>query len=136
MKPIRPPRRSLGPALFLGLLVLVGLLGIGGTLLALSGVSFFKRPASEPSHEGMVALPVSAKPIPAYTQVTRDYLLDPATGTLKVVYVRPEEAGNTPGLITSVDRILYRVVNHDKPAGFDFTETDFLPPGTRPGLVA
>ena len=29
-----------------------------------------------------------------------------------------------------------RVVNHEKQANYAFRETDFLPPGTRPGMVA
>ncbi|MBV9125611.1 MAG: hypothetical protein JO112_19855 [Planctomycetes bacterium] len=84
----------------------------------------------------MVPVPVSAKMIPAYTQVTRDYLLNPKTGILQVIYVPPQEVKLNKDLVTTTDKIFGRVVNHDKPAGYAFTESDFLPPGTLPGVVA
>jgi Flp pilus assembly protein CpaB len=39
-------------------------------------------------------------------------------------------------MFRSVNSVIGRVLNHDKPAGYVFTEADFEPKGTRPGLVA
>jgi Flp pilus assembly protein CpaB len=39
-------------------------------------------------------------------------------------------------VIRSIDEILQRVMAHEKAPGFVFTERDFLPKGTLPGLVA
>ena len=82
---------------------------------------------------GWVLVPVSARPIPAYTMVNRDYLIDPKTGTWAVQPVPPEVA---KAVITDVAKIRGRVMKREKPAIFTFTESDFLPVGTRPGIVA
>jgi hypothetical protein len=39
-------------------------------------------------------------------------------------------------MLTSVRDVTGRVLRHDKQAGYVFTESDFFPPGTRPGLTA
>ena len=83
---------------------------------------------------GMVAIPISAGPIPRYTKLTRDHLWNPRTGSIAVIYLRPNQA--PPEMIRTVGGILGRVLDHDKPAGYTFTEDDFFPRGTRPGLVA
>ena len=79
-----------------------------------------------------VAVPMSTQLMLAYTRVTRDYLLDPLTGALKVVYLRSDSVD--PLLLTDPYKIVGRVLAHDKPAGFLFTEDDFLPEGTMAGL--
>jgi hypothetical protein len=83
----------------------------------------------------MVAVPITTRPIPAYTSVTRDYLLIPEKGVPKYMYLPPEMTKQM-GLITRFDQIAGRVVDHAKPPGYPFTERDFLPKGTRSGLVA
>ena len=40
------------------------------------------------------------------------------------------------GVISDFSQITGRVVDHEKPPRYPFTELDFLPKGTRPGLVA
>src|SRR5260370_24391098 len=47
------------------------------------------RGSGEPSHRGMVAIPVSATAIPAYTKITRDHLWNGTTRTFAVIYLRP-----------------------------------------------
>lgn len=88
----------------------------------------------KPSYAGMVAVPVSAQRIPRYTKITRDHFWDPQKMELAVVHMRPEQMPKE--VITDLRKILGRVLDHDKAAGYAFTESDFLPPGTRPGLVA
>jgi Flp pilus assembly protein CpaB len=122
----------LSPALVTALVVL---LAIGGLLAAgvinLSALGFGSK---GPSHRGMVAVPVSGGAIPAYTRIVRDHLWSPKTGSFAVIYMSPAQV--SPEIIQSMSGIIGRVVDHDKPAGYAFTESDFLPRGTRPGLVA
>ncbi len=116
-----------------GVFLIVGLLGAVGTLWAL-GLVDLRRSKLVASHEGMVAVPISAQQIPMYTRVTREHLFDLKTQTLQFLYLRPEQV--SPNMIVKLEDILGRVVDHDKPAGYAFTEADFLPKGTHPGMVA
>ncbi len=86
------------------------------------------------SMEGLVPVPVSPLRVPAYTKLTRDHLWDAKDGTLAVLYLPKQRI--TPEVITDINKIIGRVLNHDKPPAYVYTETDFFPPGTRPGLVA
>lgn len=90
--------------------------------------------ASTPSTRGLVAVPAPPRPIPAFTKITRDHFWDPVAGQLNVIYLSPRSV--TPAMLVKWTDILGRVLDHDKPAGYVFTESDFLPSGTRPGLVA
>ncbi|MCU1237232.1 MAG: exported protein of unknown function [Candidatus Solibacter sp.] len=91
------------------------------------------RSPSAPDRRGLVPIPSSAMVIPAYTKVTRDYLWNPKAGEFSVIYLRPSQV--PPDVIRTVNAIIGRVMDHDKPAGYAFTESDFLPKGTRPGLT-
>lgn len=88
----------------------------------------------QPSTAGLVAVPTPARLIPAYTRVTRDHFWNPATGQLTVVYLPPQAV--TKEMLTRLPDVLGRVLNHDKAPGYVFTEADFMPDGTREGLVA
>jgi Flp pilus assembly protein CpaB len=92
----------------------------------------FFRPA-QASTAGLVPVPIPARTIPAYTKVMRDHLWDPAQNQLTFVHLQPRAM--TPEMLVNLNDILGRVLDHDKPAGYVFTETDFLPKGTREGLV-
>jgi Flp pilus assembly protein CpaB len=92
---------------------------------------FRKEP---PSLKGMVQIPVSAVVIPAYTKITRDHFWNPKTGSFATLTVRQEQVSQE--MIGTMSQIIGRVMDHDKPVGYAFTESDFLPKGTRPGLVA
>jgi Flp pilus assembly protein CpaB len=115
--------------------IAVTLLGVSALLWGsglLSAATFgFTKP---PSTAGLVPVPVSAGTIPAYTKMTRDQLWNPATQNFAQIYLRPEQI--TPDMLTKVSDILGRVLDHDKKPGYVFTESDFLPRGTRAGLVA
>jgi Flp pilus assembly protein CpaB len=113
--------------------LLIGAVATVGGLWA-AGVDLpFLR--SGPDTRGMVAIPIAARPIPAHTKVTRDYLLIPEKGVPKYIYLPPEVAKKLE-VITDFGQITGRVLDHEKPPGYPFTEKDFLPKGTRPGLVA
>ena len=87
-----------------------------------------------PDYRGLVAIPVGAVPIPAFTRVTRDHLWNPTKGSFALIYLRPDQV--TPDMFRNLNSVIGRVVNHDKPPNYVFTEADFEPKGTRPGLVA
>jgi Flp pilus assembly protein CpaB len=130
--------RRTGPGVARTLYISLGVAAVAVLIvgaLSLAGVVDFSllRPAVR-STEGLVAVPVPARAIAAYARVTRDHFWDPANTRLTVVYLPP--AAVTPEMLTRLTDILGRVLDHDKPAGFVFTETDFLPRGTREGLVA
>lgn len=138
-----PARRSLFVSLLLaGMLLLIGMCGTVGLLIGtgqidvqrlavLAGLAKETVPGPPP---GSIPVPISARPIKAYTRVTREDLFDMQKRSLSVIYLTKEQI--TPEMLTSLPAVLGRVLDHDKPAGYVFTEADFLPKGTRPGLTA
>jgi hypothetical protein len=92
------------------------------------------RAAPLRSTAGLVAVPTPARTIPAFTKVNRDHMWDPAKREFTFIYL-PPQAVTREMLVNQVD-VLGRVLDHDKPAGYVFTESDFLPKGTREGVVA
>jgi len=86
-----------------------------------------------PSTEGLVAIPISAKAIAAYTKLSRDHAWNAKRGRLAVVWLPPEQV--TASMKTDLKDILGRVLARDTAPGYVFTDADFLPKGSRPGLV-
>jgi Flp pilus assembly protein CpaB len=84
---------------------------------------------------GKVAVPASGRAIPAYTKITRDDIWDVKSNDLSLRFLDPDKVKDGV-ILTNLQDILGRVLDHDKPAGYVFTKDDFLPAGTRPGLVA
>lgn len=127
-----------------GLLLLVGGLYAGAVWLQargdlrlpvdLPGRSWLRAGTAERDLSGKVALPMAAVDIPAYTRVTRDHLWNRARGDLALVYLDADKV--PPTAFRQISQIIGRVVDHDKRAGYVFTEDDFCPEGTREGLVA
>src|SRR5207249_3734084 len=62
------------------------------------------------------------------------HLANPETRQLNVMWMPKELV--PPGVLVNLADVLGRVLDHDKPAGYVFTEEDFMPKGTRAGLVA
>lgn len=121
--------------------LLIGGAGTVGTLAAtgtvdLASLAFWRtKPLEEPRiPPGAVAVPISARPIPAYTKLTRDHLFNAKTGKFAFVYLMPDQL--QPGMLVKLSDLMGRVLDHDKPAGYAFTERDFLPEGTREGITA
>jgi Flp pilus assembly protein CpaB len=119
-------------ALVLTALLIGGAATVGGLWAAGVDLPFLNR---EPDTRGMMKVPITTRKIPAFTNVTRDYLLIPEKGTPKYLYLPPEMAKHLE-VLTDFRQILGRVVDHEKPPGYPFTEKDFLPKGTRSGMVA
>ncbi len=140
---MRSPTRGYGarrgwwppsPAMVTILVVLIGLVSLWAAGLIDLGRLRFGGKAGQPSRAGMIAIPVSAMAVPAYTRLNRDHLWNPTLGEFSVIYLQPEQV--SPEMIREMGQVTGRVLDHDKPAGYVFTEADFLPKGTRPGLVA
>jgi Flp pilus assembly protein CpaB len=107
--------------------------GVAGAVWFAAGKSLFFHSAGPQIPFGKIAVPMSARAIPSYTQVSRSDLFDPK-GKLAVIYLSRAEL--SPRILTGVHQVIGRVLKDEKPAGYVFTEDDFLPKGTRPGLVA
>jgi Flp pilus assembly protein CpaB len=118
----------------IALAAIVSIVVIVGMMVALGMLNMSILGPSEPSTAGLVAVPTPAAPIPAYARVRRDHLWDRANGRLSVVYLPPRAV--TKEMLVNISEIIGRVVDHEKEPGYVFTETDFLPRGTREGLVA
>lgn len=125
--------------------VVVVVAGSAGVLAILAAVGVIDVPflrkapvvaakTKQPPPPGSVPVILAPRPIPAFTQVTRDHLLDVKTLDFVVMYL-PAETVAKSGLLP-FDKITGRVLAVPKTPGFGFTEKDFLPIGTRPGIVA
>lgn len=144
---VSPARRSKGfPWLTAVLLAVVLVAGGAFVLLALGHtltIPWFDGPLvlafgdadDDGPPPGRVAVPVSGRALPAYRELNRDDIWDTAKQRLAVTYLTPEQVERI-GALTELRQIIGRVLDHDKPAGYVFTERDFLPKGTRPGLTA
>lgn len=144
--------RSRGPAWFTFVIVLAGIVLLGSVVAVAYVASggeiqipftnpprFFslgkkveEKPWTPPV--GMVPVPVSARPMNAYSRVSRDDLWDLKENRPKVVYIDPSKM--VESTITDGRKIVGRVLAADKKPGYAFSESDFLPEGTRPGVVA
>ena len=139
MRAIKPNarRRSLWRTVLLALgAIVIGGAGTVGGLAAFKVIdpaqlAFWR--SKHPIPAGWIPIPVCARPIPAYTMVTRDYLIDPQTSQWLVDWKPPQEVPK--GAITELSKIRGRVTARDKPAAYFFSESDFLPVGTHPGVA-
>ena len=122
-------RLSSSPLVFLGIVIVL----VGG--LWTSGIvdSCWFGIDCPPSTEGLVAVPMSARAIPAYTKLTRDHFWNAQKGKMAFAWIPPEQVASS--MKTNLEELFGRVLARDKPAGYVFTDADFLPKGTRPGLV-
>jgi hypothetical protein len=117
--------------LWLALIVTVIL--VAEILWAFGLLGSWFRPAP-PSTAGLIAVPTPARVIPAYSRVTRDHLWDVRNNRLAVIYLPPGAVSKE--MLRNLSDVIGRVVANDKSPGYVFTAADFLPPGTREGLVA
>lgn len=109
---------------------------VGGGLLWLAGAFRPRQEGPRPLVQppGTVAVPMAARPIKAYTRVTRDDMWDGRNGRFAVAFVPADQV--TPAMMTKITDVTGRVLARDKAPDYVFTEDDFLPRGTRPGVVA
>lgn len=136
MSPVAP-RRSGGLTMVSPVVLVVGAVAVLSVVFALlvgAGIiDIAKLRGGQPSTAGMIAVPTPAGAIPAYTRLRRDHLWDARNRRLSVVYLPPSAV--TKEMLTNISDILGRVLDHPKEPGYVFTESDFLPAGTREGIV-
>lgn len=110
--------------------------GLAGLLYATGYLSLTPTAAGlrTVDRTGQIAFPALARPVTAYATLTRDDLLQPTNRELNVIWL--PESVTKPEMLRDLSLIVGRVLSRDKPAGMILTESDFLPKGTRPGLVA
>jgi Flp pilus assembly protein CpaB len=118
----------------IALAVVVSAVVILGTLWGLGVIDLSRLRSTEPSTAGLVPVPTAARRIPAYTRLTRDHFWDLKNNRLAVIYLPPRSV--TPEMLVKLSDVIGRVLDHDKSPGYVFTDTDFLPRGTREGVVA
>lgn len=128
------------PGVVLGVLA-IGLLVYLVSTDVFSSSMFASAEKPEPSRAGLVAVPTSPSTIRAYTLVTRDHFWNPQKGEFEFLYLPKESLATLKSqgkaeILQDMGQLIGRVLKHDKRPGYVFTEDDFLPKGTRPGLVA
>ncbi|MEO0652925.1 MAG: hypothetical protein AAFZ65_19780 [Planctomycetota bacterium] len=141
MSPTHRRRRRSGAPLFILVVGALGLLTAAGWYAQDQGyieLSFLDREAQAAEDEelkaGQIKVPLSTVAIPAYTKVTRDHLIRPADLLFNVL-VLEEERVEELGILVDPSDIIGRVLAQDKSPNRAFSEDNFLPEGTRPGLV-
>jgi hypothetical protein len=122
--------------LFTVLAVIVGGAGCFAVLVATGVIDlpFLRRPVlaqPKPRPEGD-PIPLSARTIPAYTELERGHVMN-EKAELTVLHL-PADQVQKHGLLP-LEKILGRVLKAEKAPGYGFSERDFLPIGTRPGIV-
>lgn len=115
--------------------LVLAVVGGGLSLLLLSYAGFFSSGPSRPSRNGMVAVPKSVRPIKAYTKISREDLIDLRLGDDSYFWMTPEQVQANPEWIINPSQIIGRVLAQDKEKDYVFSEKNFLPDGTRPGIA-
>lgn len=88
----------------------------------------------EPPPPGTIAVVLNPTQQEAYKTMRLEDLLNPNSQKLSTIYLDPNRLPE--GVMMSAADIVGRVLARPKPPGFVFTERDFLPRGTRPGVAA
>ena len=134
MSPVTPRRPGTFSTMSMPMVtvVVVATVVVVGAVVGVLNPSIFR--SDEPSTAGLIAVPTPAAPIPAYARVRRDHLWNVRTQRLSVVYLPPRAVTNA--MLLNIGDIIGRVLESDKAPGYVFTEADFLPKGTREGIVA
>ena len=137
MSPVAPRRPGTLSTMSRPTVVLTAVVSGIAAIVLLAAVGVIDLSAlrsNEPSTAGLIAVPTSALQIPAHTRIRRDHLWDRANARISVVYLPPRAV--TKEMLLNITQIIGRVLDSEKEPGYVFTDADFLPPGTREGLVA
>ena len=136
--PTRRQTQRSSPAVNLG--IAIAILALVG--LAIFGIAFYSGlldPAPQPearrSREGMVAIPKSLVALNAFEKIKREDIYDRELGDESYFWLPQQQVEDHPEWMTRVDQVIGRVMARDKRAEFVFSERDFLPEGSRTGLV-
>ena len=135
MSPVTPRRPGSVSRMTMTTTTIVAVVVIVAAVALLAGVVDVSSLRSrEPSTAGLVPVPTAALRIPAYTRVRRDHLWDARNSQLAVIYLPPRAV--TKEMLVDIADVIGRVLESDKEPGYVFTAADFLPQGTREGIVA
>jgi hypothetical protein len=115
--------------------LVLAVVGGGLTLLLLSYAGFFSSGPSRPSRKGLIAVPKSVRPIKAFTKIRREDIIDLNLAEESYYWMTPAQVKANPEWIINPSLIIGRVLAHDKEKDYVFAEKNFLPEGTRPGIV-
>ncbi|HWL07578.1 MAG TPA: hypothetical protein VNQ76_04175 [Planctomicrobium sp.] len=102
-----------------------------GTLFAMG----YLQPAGKPSRAGLFPLPKAVRPIKAFTQIRREDVYDLKLGDDSYFWLPKQQVEAHPEWFRTVDDVVGRVMARDKEKDYLFSEKDFLPNGTRPGIA-
>lgn len=137
MSPVAP-RRPGGASPLTSPFVIVGAVVLAiGVILFMGARGIIELPGfgpREPSTAGLIAVPSPGAIIPAFTRVRRDHLWDARNRRLSMIYLPPQAVSKE--MIVNISDIIGRVLESEKEPGYVFTASDFLPAGTREGIVA
>lgn len=125
MSPVYKRRQRKFPWFWVGL-ALFALLGTAAVFSVGNGWLLSPVKKAVNKNEGKVAVPGSFRQLPAYKKVARE--------DLDWIYMDPDHI--PPQVLGRLSDVLGRVLQEEKPAGYVFTESDFAPKGTRPGISA
>lgn len=121
-------------AQFLPVIILVlGVAGVGLAVNYLWGMRGDTTADAAPP-PGKIAVVLNPVRQAAYKRLRIEDLISPANRRLSTIFLDPDRLPE--GVLVNPTEIVGRVLARPKPAGFVFTEKDFLPQGTRPGLSA
>ena len=132
MSPVNPRRPGSRVNIAPSSVIAVAVIVVAVIIVVLVGVPRLR--SQVPSTAGLVAVPTAATTISAHTRIRRDHLWDRVNSRIAVVYLPPRAV--TKEMLLNIGDIIGRVLDGDKQPGYVFTEEDFLPRGTREGLVA
>jgi len=85
--------------------------------------------------EGMVRVPINPRETIPYTQIRKPHLIPSGAGEVKSILLSQEQVDQLQ-ILTQPELIVGRVVRRAKGPGAFFTEDDFYPIGTAPGISA
>ncbi len=90
----------------------------------------------KPSREGRVAVPRTLMSLKAFEKVRREDVFDRELADESYFWLPKETVENNPDWVTDMDQIINRVMARDKGKDFVFKKSDFLPEGSRTGIIA
>ena len=135
-----PTRRPKPPAATLTKLLLacliVSLIGLGLYGMASSMGWFQSNVASSPSRVGKIAVPVTRRPVEAFSRLRREDWYDLNQGLDSYEWFDEATVEANPDWIVDLKQLSNRVMARNKSkAGLVFKEKDFLPKGSSPGII-
>lgn len=117
------------------ILMAILVVGILGVLVYASGLLSRKTVETKPDRTGKVPIPKSLVELKAFEKVRREDVFDREKGDDSYFWLSREAVERNPDWVTSIDQVIGRVMAKDKRADFVFRKSDFLPEGSRTGLM-